>query len=151
MSATLRPARISDAIAIAALTRELGYPVEDEVMRARLASMLAREDQRIVVAELDGDVVGWLQVIANEALESGFRAEIVGLVVAARARRRGLGQQLVVNAERWARERGAPALVVRSNLQRIESHAFYLALGYTHTKSQAVYRKPLESGAGEHR
>jgi len=144
MSPTLRTATPADASTIAGLTRELGYPAETAAIASRLARLLARDDQLVLVAEHPpGDVVGWLQASTNEPLESGFRAEIVGLVVSDRARRQGVGRQLVARAEQWAAARGAPAIVVRSNLKRVESHAFYPALGYTSTKNQAVYRKAL--------
>jgi GNAT superfamily N-acetyltransferase len=78
-------------------------------------------------------------------LESGFRVEINGLIVSPEARRRGVGRALVSRAEEWALQVGAEAIVVRSNVQRIESHAFYPALGYDVSKTQTVYRKRLNS------
>jgi hypothetical protein len=48
---------------------------------------------------------------------------------------------LVAEAERWAREKGAEGVVVRSNAQRVESHLFYPALGFQESKRQVVYRK----------
>jgi hypothetical protein len=36
---------------------------------------------------------------------------------------------------------GVEALLVRSNVQRVESHDFYRALGFTSWKNQVVYRK----------
>jgi GNAT superfamily N-acetyltransferase len=77
-------------------------------------------------------------------LESGFRVEIVGLVVAEDCRRHGVGRELVQRAEQWAAGLGAATVVVRSNTKREESHRFYPALGYAATKTQAVYRKRLE-------
>ena len=49
----------------------------------------------------------------------------------------------MAEAERWARERGLTLIVLRSNVQRSESHAFYPAIGYEHFRTQAVYRKLL--------
>jgi GNAT superfamily N-acetyltransferase len=88
-------------------------------------------------------VIGWLQAHAATIVESGSRVEITGLIVATEHRRGGVGRELVRHAEQWACSVSAQAVVVRSNLQRAESHAFYPALGYTHTKSQHVYRKKL--------
>ena len=78
------------------------------------------------------------------ALESGRRAEIVGLVVAGAGRRRGVGRALVQAAEAWAAKGGIERLIVRSNITRAESHAFYPALGFSRGKTQAVYQKALE-------
>ena len=67
----------------------------------------------------------------------------MGLIVSERMRRQGAGRLLVEAAERWARELGATAIVVRSNVNREESHAFYPALGYAKSKTQNVYRKAI--------
>jgi GNAT superfamily N-acetyltransferase len=97
----------------------------------------------IVAADAAGAVVGWLQAHAATILESGFRVEITGLIIAPEQRRRGWGRLLVLEAEQWARSIGAEAVVVRSNVQRVESHAFYPALGFSATKTQKVYRKAM--------
>jgi Zn-dependent peptidase ImmA (M78 family) len=65
----------------------------------------------VLVAVLEEKVAGWLHAHASEALESGFRAEIVGLVVSEGYRRRGVGRVLVQHAEQWARDIGAEAIV----------------------------------------
>lgn len=130
-------------MAIAGLSAELGYAVEAAEMAARLRRIRHRGGSRVVVATAGDAVVGWMQVQETESLEGGARVEIAGLVVAPACRRAGVGRKLVAEAERWARERGAPVLMVRSNVQREESHRFYPALGFALTKTQAVYRKKL--------
>jgi hypothetical protein len=50
---------------------------------------------------------------------------------------------LVLAAEQWAETVSAEAIVVRSNVNRLESHSFYPALGYPPIKTQRVYRKSL--------
>ncbi len=141
----LRHATLADAAAIAALTGELGYTADEAASRERLSKLLDRAECHLVVAEMKGAVAGWLQAVTGEVLESGFRVEIVGLVVGEKFRRRGVGRALVARAEVWARSLGAPAIVVRSNTLRTESHVFYPALGFESTKTQAVYRKHLDS------
>jgi GNAT superfamily N-acetyltransferase len=138
----VRAATDADAEPIAELSAELGYPVELRAFRGRLRRILARDDQRVVVAELpDGEVCGWLQAHCSDALETGSRVEIIGLVVSPQMRRRGVGRGLVAQAETWAAEISAETVVVRSNAKRVESHAFYPALGYLPFKTQVVYRK----------
>ena len=139
----IRAALPSDAIEIARLTAELGYAATPHEIAERLSRVTDRSKQAVYVALLDDRIAGWVQAQASEVLESGFRVEIVGLIVSGDFRRRGVGRRLVEAAERWAIECGAPALVVRSNAQRVESHRFYPALGFTATKTQTVYRKPL--------
>jgi GNAT superfamily N-acetyltransferase len=95
-----------------------------------------------VAATGDG-LLGWIGVERRSTLETGEKAEIVGLVIDARARRTGVGRALAEAAEDWARRQGFDALMVRSNAARIESHPFYLKHGYQLRKTQQVYLKPL--------
>jgi GNAT superfamily N-acetyltransferase len=138
----VRAATGKDAESIAILSGELGYPAEPGTVGERLRRILSRGDQRVVVAELpEGGICGWLQAHCSEALESGSRVEIVGLIVSCAMRRRGVGRRLVEEAEAWAAEISAETVVVRTNAKRVESHAFYPSLGYSPSKTQVVYRK----------
>jgi GNAT superfamily N-acetyltransferase len=78
-------------------------------------------------------------------LVAGARAEIVGLVVDAAARRRGVGTLLVNAAEQWARAANLADIVVRSNVMRDASHGFYLASGFGRVKTQHIYAKSLSA------
>ena len=143
---SVRAATEEDAKVIAALVEELGYPADEEIVRTRLSRMVGRSDYLVAVAQSEsGEICGWLQAHSSEVLESGFRVEIVGLVTAKQIRRRGIGRLLVECAESWAIRLGAQAIVVRSNVKRVESHGFYVALGYANTKTQNVYRKRVTS------
>jgi predicted N-acetyltransferase YhbS len=133
-----------DAAAISKLSGELGYEADSATMQTRLAKVL-KSDSDLLLGAVDssGALIGWLQAHAAHVIESGFRVEIVGMVVGAANRRRGVGRALVKQAEAWAMSLGARTVVVRSNVTRVESHAFYPALGYTISKTQKVYRKKL--------
>jgi GNAT superfamily N-acetyltransferase len=129
---------------MARLAGELGYSATAETMRARVKVLLGSASDRVFVAvDAAGEIAGWLQAHAAHNMESGFRVEITGLIVATSARRRGIGRALAEKAEQWAKELGAEAVVVRSNSKRVESHSFYPALGYEPIKTQVVYRKSL--------
>lgn len=142
--AAIRAAAESDAASIAQLSCTLGYAATEEAVRQRLSAILGSENDLVLVAVNDaGVVIGWIQAHASHVLESGFRVEIAGLIVSPDARRCGVGRALVSRAEEWGRQLGAEAIVVRSNVQRVESHTFYPALGYEVTKRQQVYRKKL--------
>src|SRR5438270_9973603 len=121
---TIRPATVADAPRIAELSGVLGYPIAAEAAAARLKYLLARSEHLVLVAEITG-VVGWIHASEQHLLESGLRCEIVGLVVAADHRGKGIGRRLVARVERWAAERRVERLSVRSNLARAESHPFY--------------------------
>jgi len=139
----LRNAVLSDSAEIAQLTAELGYAADAKAISERLAGIVDQRNQLVLVAILEERILGWMQAHASVVLESGYRVEIVGLIVGKDSRRAGIGRSLVQRAELWARQLGANAIVVRSNTKRIESHRFYPALGFSTSKTQTVYRKHL--------
>ena len=139
----LRDARLEDAAEIARLSTELGYPTSADEMLPRLRDVLADPDHRVIVAAAGSALRGWIGVERRRNLEGGGQAEIIGLVVDARARRSGVGAALAAAAEQWARGLGYACLLVRSNAARVESHPFYAKHGYLRSKTQHVYSKPL--------
>jgi GNAT superfamily N-acetyltransferase len=145
LAVAIRPATGADALAISQLVTELGYRAISAFAKERIEVLTGSSVDLLVVAvDSSGRVVGWLQAHSALVLESGLRVEILGMVVAGSARRRGVGRALVAHAEAWARSLSAESIVVRSNEQRVESHLFYPSLGYAATKTQRVYRKILK-------
>lgn len=140
----IRPAQLDDADEIARLATELGYPTATQELVDRLASLLANPRHHVAVATGGaGHLLGWVHAEHRTSLLSGDRAELLGLVVDASARRAGLGRSLVWVAEEWAAGRGLRTMAVRSNTARAASHPFYEAMGYSQSKSQHVYTKAL--------
>jgi GNAT superfamily N-acetyltransferase len=141
---TVRNADAADADRLAALSLELGYPVEVEAIRRRLRRLLKNEEHLILVAESPTDgIVGWIHAARQDVLEAGRFCEILGLVVASGQRGQGVGRHLVEQVEKWANERDLPHMSVRSNVARPDSHPFYERIGYARLKTQHVYRKRL--------
>ena len=127
---------------------QLGYEVAAPLVAERLARMLARGDQQFLVAELDGDVIGWVHVAIMEYVETGAFAVIGGLVVDRHHRKKSIGRLLMTGAETWAREHGCSIVRLWSSAFRTESHRFYEHLGYANIKTQYSFVKPLDP-AGE--
>jgi diamine N-acetyltransferase len=144
----LRRAAIGDAAEIARLSGQLGYASHPAEIGDRVGRLLTREGQLVLVAPApDGRLLGWIAAERRLLLESGERAEIVGLVVDGAARRRGIGAALVAAAERWAAAQGQRTVFVRSNVVRAESHPFYESLGYARRKTQHAYAKVLRDSS----
>jgi GNAT superfamily N-acetyltransferase len=134
--------RNADAVAVAELSAELGYPSEAKNIGARIEK-IGGSDLLLVAVTAADRPVGFIQAHRVCIIEAGDRVEILGLVVGASARRGGIGRKLIAEVEHWAESMGAEAVIVRSNTVRRESHIFYPALGYSRIKTQAVYEKRL--------
>ncbi|MGC4096425.1 MAG: GNAT family N-acetyltransferase [Nitrospira sp.] len=138
----IRTAQLGDAPGIASLTIELGYDVSVEETSRWLVELIYSPIHRVLVAASERDgLCGWILIERRISLEAGIRAEISGLVVGARFRRAGVGRRLNEAAEQWALGQGISTLLVSSDMTRNESHAFYLSLGYRHTKTSHQYEK----------
>ena len=140
----IRQAVESDAAELARLNAQLGYPVSEASIQVRLARILGKTDDRLLVAEVPGgELVGWIHGFLCQLLESDFRVEIGGLIVDERCRRSGVGRRLVKTIEEWAVEHGAIELAVRCREERAEAHEFYESLSLRHFKTQRVFRKRI--------
>jgi ribosomal protein S18 acetylase RimI-like enzyme len=72
----------------------------------RIAHAVAEDRCVLLVAELDGEVVGTVQLDVDTLPNQPHRATVCKLLVHTEARRRGVGEALMAGAERAARERG---------------------------------------------
>jgi GNAT superfamily N-acetyltransferase len=145
MEFTIREVRLTDTAAVAGLCGELGYPVAESVLEARMRHVAEDPHHAVLVAcAPDGALIGWVDVGMTFHLQSGSYAEIGGLVVTASARRNGVGKELVRRAELWASARGAARIIVRSNATRADAHRFYLRENYQQKKTSAVFEKSLK-------
>ena len=123
------------------LAKELGYLVDEEVFYENLAE-IGKQQSILLAAKIDGKVCGFLVARLNVGIVEGVYGEIVALVVSKNYRRIGLGRELVKAAEKWL-SLHSNVVRVRSNVKRIEAHEFYIALGFNHSKTQALYAKSV--------
>ena len=129
--ADLRSASLMDADDVAALLGELGYPCEVAEAAERITSIIENDRQALVVARCAGRVCGLVALDFMYYLPLGTTTcRITALVVTSEAQGRGLGRQLLREAERRARTGGAARLELTSGSQRTDAHAFYRACGY---------------------
>jgi GNAT superfamily N-acetyltransferase len=138
---TIRPARISDAAAIAGLATQLGYPSRPEETERRLRDVTSRPENVVLVADVDGAVVGWIHAAGSHTVETEPFAVILALVVDETRRSGGIGAALVEAAVEWAGQQGFATLRVRSNVIRERAHAFYERLGFARLKSQVTFSR----------
>ncbi|MGH9488278.1 MAG: GNAT family N-acetyltransferase [Terriglobales bacterium] len=140
---SIRPPRPGDEDRIAELAGQLGYPSSGPQVRQRLQDLTSRAQACVRVAELDGELSGWIAASVMHCLECVPIPEITGLVVDERRRSSGIGAALLTAVEAWARASGYGALTVRSNIVRVRAHRFYLRHGYTVVKTQRCFQREL--------
>jgi len=92
----------------------------------------ARPDDTLYVAEIDGRVVGTLQLtILRYLTYGGARVGLIEAVhVAESERNRGIGRAMMRAAIEEARRRGCNRVQLTSNKQRKDAHRFYERLGF---------------------
>jgi GNAT superfamily N-acetyltransferase len=138
----LRPATAGDAERIAAMLTDEGYPAGPTDILARL-ERFSPDASRVVVADLDGEVLGFVALHALPRFEHDDRiVRILALVVDAGVRERGIGRLLMEEGERFGRETDAAFLEVTAGHHRPEARQFYESLGYDATVT-AYLRKRL--------
>lgn len=126
----LRPATLDDADRIAALFTDEGYPVTPSVVAARLARF-GSDDSRVIVADADGTVIGFIAFHVIPRFEhDDVAVRILALVVDPGARARGVGRRLINETERIATERGAAFVEVTAGHHRPDARRLYESLGY---------------------
>jgi GNAT superfamily N-acetyltransferase len=89
-------------------------------------------NNELVVAEIDGKVVGALQLtyIPYLTYQGGWRALIEGVRVAADVRSSGVGRELFEWAIARAQQRGCHMVQLTSNKARADAIRFYQSLGF---------------------
>lgn len=88
-----------DSPQLALHASHLGYPSTTEQVATQPVEILARSDQAVFKAELDGWVAGWVHVYGCPTVESDYYAEIGDLVVDQNRRGLGVGKAHKVQAE----------------------------------------------------
>jgi putative acetyltransferase len=121
----VRPAQPADAGALVALAEAVGAEPEGWLIsdsrwrsvgseRRYLRAVRRHPDAAVFVAEVAGEIVGRLSVARDPHPASRHVADL-GLMVAADARRRGVGWALLDQAVEWARPAG---------VRKLELHVF---------------------------
>ena len=83
-----------------------------EAFWADVAESVARGERILLAAELDGEIVGTVQVVFAGPENQPHRADIAKMLVHGRARRRGIAERLMLAAEEEALAAGKTVLVL---------------------------------------
>lgn len=148
MTVAFRPGGRDDIGAVVALLADdmLGQSREVADLQPYLAAFQAMQDQggnHLVVGVLDDRIVACYQLVILPGLSAAAtrRAQIEGVRVASDLRGRGIGAQLVADAETRARDAGCGLIQLTTNRSRGDARRFYDRLGFT--PSHIGYKKAV--------
>lgn len=148
MTLRLRPARREDLARIVELIADDAISAArtgafDDAHVAGFEAVEADPNNELVVAELDGEVVGTMQLtfVPGISRHGATRLLVEAVRVDARLRGGGIGRQMMLWAHERGRARGCVLAQLTSDKRRTDAHRFYLALGYE--QSHEGFKLPL--------
>lgn len=130
---TIRPAELTDIDRITPMYEWLFAPPgshppnwDPERAAQALARAVASDSATVLIATLDDQYVALCTAYDElESVRFGRRVWIEDFAVDPSHRSRGIGKQLLDEAKRWARSRGASHLELDSAEARADAHRFY--------------------------
>ena len=139
MTLTIREATLADLPAILAMLREDTIPADRETdpgdprYRAAFDAIAADPNQILAAAELNGAVIGTLQLtfIPGLSFRGAWRGLIEAVRIADGLRGKGYGEQLIDWAVARCHERGCFMAQLTSSNERTDAHRFYERLGWS--------------------
>jgi GNAT superfamily N-acetyltransferase len=137
----IRQAIRTDAPAVAVLLTQLGYPPPQENLDFVVDKIetYSAESYRLLVCEVDGDVAGFISLHWFQIFHSpGLIGRITAFCVHENVRSKGIGQFMLMEAEKFLRTEGCTSVEVTSNLRRLLTHSFYLKNGYAETSKRFI-------------
>lgn len=171
----LRPGLPSDAVPIAALATQvfldtyatqgvrpdLAREAFEQYSESAFARRFMETTRRFIVAENDGALVGFAEILCSgtqSPAPSTLGAELVRLYVQPRAQRRGVGRLLLSEGESLATANRLPCLWLTVWEGNANAIAFYRRMGYAevgtttysfqgHTYGNRVFAKALVTGS----
>ena len=136
----IRRARDSDARAVTALLAQLDYRFEAHAIATALAEVVADPAHVALVAEENGEVVGFVNANFRRQLHHLAPVGTIDeLVVDANRRGRRIGERLVEAVLEEARRRGADVVEVMTHERRERARAFYRRCGFEATSIKLVH------------
>lgn len=149
---TIRPLKPSDIAEVMQLHRELGwnpaFKADGSTLKQRLEALITEDDALLLVAEMNGQVVGYIHgEIVTYLLFAGREMLVSELFVMEKARGAGAGKALLGAIEAQAVQRKCFRISVLNSRER-ESYkrGFYPSLGYEERSQTANFTKRLDWG-----
>ena len=143
MPITFRKAKLDDLPDIVRMladdflgqTRErFEYPLPDSYVAA-FREIEADTNNELIVAEIDGQVIGTLQITFTPSIsfQGGRRSTVESVRVDDEFRGKGIGREMMLWAIERAKERECISMQLTTNADRTDAHRFYERLGFNGT------------------
>lgn len=148
MTATIRTATPDDLDTVARLFDLYrvfyGKPSDPVLAREFIEARMTQGESVILLAETEGDAVGFTQLYPAFSSVSATRTWILNdLLVVPEARRSGVARALLVAAADFARDDGALRLELETDHDNATAQALYHATGWTAYDGTLRFRMPL--------
>jgi predicted N-acetyltransferase YhbS len=142
MSVLIRGVTPNDYKFISVLNLELGYEFPENEVAARIRYISENTNDIILVADINGEVVGYIHASPYELMFSQPVLNIVAFVVNKKQRGMGVGHRLITELEKMAHENKFTCIRLTSAMHRAEAHRFYEIHGFS-GKEVKLYKKAL--------
>lgn len=103
-----------------------------ETYTKAFAEIEADKNNELIVAEINGEIVGTLQITFTPSIgfQGGKRATVESVRVDEKFRGRGIGREMILWAIERARREKCIVLQLTTNSEREDAHRFYKNLGF---------------------
>jgi GNAT superfamily N-acetyltransferase len=110
---------------------DLGHPISANYVNA-FREIENDPNNELIVAELDGKVIGTLQLTFTPSLsyQGSKRCTVESVRVDSSLRGKGIGREMMLWAIERAKERSCISMQLTSHSDRKEAHRFYEQLGF---------------------
>ena len=133
----IRKVKLSDAAAIQRLNAEcLGYDFDREATEGQLKRLLENDQHLILVAEADGQVIGYAHAASYDCLYFPSLLNLLALAVAQDFQGQGHGRELMQALREEAKAAGYTGIRINSGISRSAAHEFYRSLGCSEKAEQ---------------
>lgn len=119
----------------------MGYEYPYDETKNKLEHLLKSNKDKILVATIQGVVVGYIHASDYDVIYAPHMKNIMGIAVSSEYKKHGIGKTLVTGIEKWAKETGASGIRLISGSTRTGAHEFYRRCGYDGGKQQSNFKK----------
>ena len=122
---------------------DLSEPLNENYLRA-FREIQSDPNNELIVAELDGKVIGTLQLTFTPSLsfQGSKRCTVESVRVDSKLRGQGIGREMMLWAIARAKENGCISMQLTSHNDRENAHRFYERLGFL--RSHVGMKLPLQ-------